>query len=397
MLAIKIWNYLKGYVIIRIRGLSLERLLNLALANDIYLWNVNRISNTEIEAIVSIKGYKSLESIVSKVGCRIDITNRIGLPFTFEKLRKRKMLGFGAIIFVLLILTLSSIVWEIEIIGAEQIPVPEINNVLRANNINIGKFKTSIDTDNIEGILLSEFEHISFLDIRLTGVKLIVELREQDIPPEEVDKSYPAHLIAKKRGVVTKVIARKGTALVEKGKIVEKGDVLISGVMEGEHMENSYLVHAEGEVWAQTRYTSVIEEAIVKKDKIETGRIYRQRALKFGDKGIRFLSGDIPYDDYIEEIIEKDIINLKWPKIKIPIKIVNHKFIEVKSKEIKHDIDFLKQRTQLKAIEEINKQLSDDVEIISKDAIYTIEDNILRTQIIIDTIEDITKIQMISN
>ena len=45
MLAIKIWNYLKGYVIIRIKGLTLERLLNLALSKDIYLWNVNRINS----------------------------------------------------------------------------------------------------------------------------------------------------------------------------------------------------------------------------------------------------------------------------------------------------------------------------------------------------------------
>lgn len=397
MLAIKIWNYLKGYVIIRIKGLSLERLLNLALANDIYLWNVNRISNTEIEATISVKGYKSLEKIVNKVGCRVDINHRAGLPFTFEKLKKRKMLGIGAIIFISLIALLSSIVWEIEIIGAEQIPMAEINEVLDKNNITIGKFKKNLDMDIVEGLILKEFEHISFLDIRITGVKLIVELKEQDIPPEKIDKSYPSHLVAKKRGVVNKVIARQGKALVEKGKIVEKGDILISGYMEGVNPENSYLVHAEGEVLAQTRYMAVVEEPIITKEEVETGRIYKQRALKFGDKGIRFLSGDIPYDEYIEEVSEKSIIKLKWPKLNIPIKIVQHKFIEVESKEVKHDIDFLKQSTQLKAIEEINQQLPKDVEIISKDAVYTIEDNILKTQIIIETIEDITKVQMISN
>lgn len=307
------------------------------------------------------------------------------------------MLGFGAIIFISLIILLSSIVWEIEIIGAEQIPLQEIDNILKNEDIIIGKLKKNINIDNLEKALLKELEYISFLDIRTKGVKLIVELKEYDIPPEKVDKSYPSHLVAKKRGVIVKIIARKGNALVEKGKIVNEGDILISGIMGGENPENSYLVHAEGEVLAQTRYTASIEEPIVKMEKIETGRIYRQRALKFGDKGIRFLSGDVPYDDYIEEVTEKDIINLKWPKLNIPIKIVNYKFVEVELKEVKQDIDFLKQSSQLKAIEEINQQLSQDVEIISKDAIYTIEDNILKTQIIIETIEDISKVQMISN
>ncbi len=168
--------------------------------------------------------------------------------------------------------------------------------------------------------------------------------------------------------------------------------------MKNSFEDSPYLVHAEGEVLARTRYTSIIEEPIVKTDKIETGRTYRQRGgLKFKDKGIRFLSGDIPYENYIEEIIEKDIVNFKWAKIDIPIKIVNYTFREVELKEIRRDIDFLKKTSQLKGIKEINKQLSDEVEILSKNAIYTIDGNILRTQIVIETIEDISKKQIISN
>ncbi len=37
---IKIWHYLKGYVIIKIEGLTLERFLNLAANKDIYLWDI---------------------------------------------------------------------------------------------------------------------------------------------------------------------------------------------------------------------------------------------------------------------------------------------------------------------------------------------------------------------
>lgn len=399
MLAIKLWNYLKGYVIIKINGLSLERLLNLALANDIYLWDVKRIDNTEIEATVSLLGYRSLESIVGKIGCKMEILYRSGLPFIMERLKRRKMLGFGAIIFVCLIILLSSVVWEIDIKGAEQIPLDEIFSVLEVNNIKVGKFKQNIQVNRVKEILLNKFEYISFLDVKINGVKLIIELRELDIPPEKVDKSYPCNLVAKKKGVITKIIAKNGIALVEKGEIVEPGDVLISGIIESELDPDldSYLVHAEGEVLAQTRYTATVEEPIVKVDEVETGKVYKQRGLKFKDKGIRFLSGDIPYENYTEEITERDLLDFKWNKLKIPFKLVNYTFREVEVKEVKRDIDFLKKSSQLKAIKEINEQLSDNVEVVSKEALYTIKGNILKTQIVIETIEDISKIQIISN
>lgn len=396
MLAIKIWNYLKGYVIIRIKGLSLERLLNLALANNIYLWKVNRISNVEIEATVSLEGCKALEEIVKRVGCRIDIRDKGGLPFLFNRIKKRKMLGFGLVIFISLIGILSSIIWEVEVVGLEQIPLEEVSGILEANNIVVGRWKRKLKLEDIEKLLLKELEYISFIDIRTSGVKLIIELKEQDIPPEKVDKSYPANVIARKKGVITKIIARNGEALVKKGKLVEEGEVLITGLIEGKDPEDSYLVHAEGEILAKTRYSHTIEEPIIKKKQKETGRIYRQRGLKFGNKGIKFLSGNIPYDDYIEEVVEKDLINFKKIKVKLPIKIVNHSFIEVETKEVKHDLDYLKEKSHIKAIEEINKELTEDVEIISKDTVHTIKDNILKTKVILETIEDISKVEMIS-
>lgn len=397
MLAIKIWNYLRGYVIIKINGLSLERLLNLALNHEVYLWDVKRIDNTKIEATVSLVGYEELEKIVSKMGCRLEILHSSGLPVMWKKLQKRKMLGFGAVIFICIIAFLSSIIWEIDIIGAEQIPVDEIFSVLEANDIKKGTLKNKVQEEDIKKILLNEFEYISFLDIKIHGVKLTVELRELDIPIEKVDKSYPCHIVAKKKGVIVKIVARNGNAIVRKGEIVDEGTVLISGIIQGELDDNSYSVHAEGDVLARTRYTAIVEEEIVSIERVETGNVYKQTGLKFKDKGIKFLSGDIPYEDYIEEVTERDVLDFSWAKSMFPLKIVKYTFREVETEEIKREMDFLKKTAQLKAIKLINEQLPEDAEIISKDAIYTLGDNILKVQIIIETIEDISKIQIISN
>lgn len=70
MLAIKIWNYLNGYVIIRIEGLSLERLLNLALTKNIYLWDVKRLNKYQVDVCVHIRAMDSFLELVEFLGCK---------------------------------------------------------------------------------------------------------------------------------------------------------------------------------------------------------------------------------------------------------------------------------------------------------------------------------------
>ncbi|MCG4585163.1 sporulation protein YqfD, partial [Anaerosalibacter bizertensis] len=162
MLAIKIWNYFRGYVIIRVEGLTLEKFLNLATNKDIYLWDIERIEYTVIEAKVSIKGFKSLRKIVRKVGCRAYIVEKRGFPFLLEKLRKRKMLGFGFIIFIGLIFFLTSFIWNIEISGNEKIKDEEIINFLEEMDVGKGRFKHKVNLDKLQSNILGNFQRLSF-------------------------------------------------------------------------------------------------------------------------------------------------------------------------------------------------------------------------------------------
>ena len=57
----------------------------------------------------------------------------------------------------------------------------------------------------------------------------------------------------------------------------------------------------------------------------------------------------------------------------------------------------VKKSNELKAIELINKEFSDGVEIISRNTSHVTENNILKTTVVIETIEDIAKKQIINN
>ena len=392
MLAIKIWNYFKGYVIIRVEGLTLERLLNLATKYDIYLWDIKRCNSIVLEMKSSIKGFKELKQIVKKVGCRVEIKEKVGLPFLISELKSRKLWVFSFLLSLIIVFFLFSTIWEIHIIGNEQTPKEEIISLLKDKNIFVGKLKFNVDKEELKDLLNEKYDYLSFVMVNIKGTTLNIEIKEQDLPPEKIDKSYPCHIVAKKKGVILKVTAKNGEAMVEKGNVVVQGETLISGII---NSEDNILVHSEGEVLALTRYTSMVKEPIIKNEEKPTGNVFNEKGVKIRSRGIQFIKGQIPFENYKEEIIEKDLINLKKYGIDFPIKIVNYKYEEVELKEIKQNIDYIKNANQIAATREINKELPKDAEIQSKNTRHQIDNNILTTQVIIEAIEDIGKKQII--
>lgn len=389
---IKIWNYLNGYVIIKIEGLTLERFLNLAATKDIYLWDIKRIDYTLLEMKVSIEGFRELKDIVKKVGCHVEIIEKKGLPFIFYKFKNRKMLGIGILVFLVLVIYLFSILWDIQIIGNERINVEDIIKVLGKENIKSGIIKYKIDRDYIKEILLNEFDDFSYVSVEIKGTKLILEVKEQELPPEQIDSSIPCNIIANRKGIIVKPIVRNGKSLIRKGDVVETGDLLVSGIIEKEGEDEYVLVHSEGEILAQTRYSIKIEEPIMKIIKKETGRTKEFKEIKVGKKGFQFFKEEIPFEHYEEEVQE---VQLFKNKINLPVKIFIHRYKEVEQLEIKQNIDFLKKATHIRGVEELNKEIPKNAKIQSKDVKYYMEEGMLSTYITIEVIEDIGEKQMI--
>ncbi len=397
MLAIKIWNYIRGYVIIKVEGLTLERLLNLAASYDIYLWDIKRKNNIILEMKSSIRGFKEMKRIVKKVGCRIEIKEKRGLPFTILKFRKRKMLGLGFLLFLISIVMLTSTIWKIEIIGNDITPTQEIISLLKKGDISIGKLKYRVDKERIKDIIIDKYDYISFISPVIKGTKLTIEIKEQDIPPEKVNKDYPCNIIAKKKGVIVKVIAKNGKSVVEAGEIVDEGQILITGILKNE-ITNMYLsVHSEGEVLALTRYSSTVSEEIIKTEEKLTGKEYSQKGLEIMDKGIKFIKGDIPFTNYREEVKKRSVFKLDKLGVEFPIMIVEYIYKEVETREVKQNIDFLKNATSLQATKNINNELPRDAKIQTKNTIHQIDGNTLNTKVVIEIIEDIGKKQIIEN
>ncbi len=176
MFVIRIWNYFKGYVIIKVEGLALEKFINLCISKDIYLWDINRIDYTTLEAKVSVKGFKAIKKIVKTVGCRFSVKEKKGLPFIIHKFKYRKMLFLGAILSISLIFYLNLSIWNIDIVGNENVKDEVVKKSLKQLNITEGSRKKNINMEDIKDKLIIDIDEFSYVSAHIRGSKLIIDI-----------------------------------------------------------------------------------------------------------------------------------------------------------------------------------------------------------------------------
>lgn len=395
MLVIRIWNYFRGYVIIRVEGLTLEKFINLAIARNIYLWDIVRLDYTTLESKVGIKGFKELREVVRRVGCRVSIVGKKGYPFFIHRFKYRKMLAFGFVIALAIIIVLTSFVWSINIKGNESTSIEEILGELENLGVKPGTFKGNVNIEEIKKQLLTQIDYLTFVSAEVKGTRLIIEIKESETRLEIVNKDFPCNIIAGRKAVIEKIVAKNGKSVVKKGDIVLEGQMLITGVIQHESMEEPLLVHSEGEVFGKTWYNKEISEPISKNIKEETGKVHITKEIKIGDKRVHLISGEIPFENYVEEIEARKIID--WKEFSLPLEIIEHKYKEVKVKKVTQNVDALKQKVSVIAVQDLMKELSEDARVISKDVQYSIVDNVLITKITIEVIKEIGKKQKINS
>lgn len=251
----KLIKLIRGYVVVEVEGLFLEKFTNFCVNNKILFWNLEKINNTKIRLATDIKGFKKMRRFARKTRCRMKLVKRRGVPFKAFKYRKRKWFLIGVIIFLVTLKILTSVVWNINIIGNETINEKELISQLEELGLKKYKFKKSIDTFYINYKMMIEREDLSFITINFDGVNANVEIKEKVLKPQIEPKNEYSNIIAKKTGIISEINVLSGIKKVNVGDTVLKGDLLVEGKMEMiKKPEKTRLVHAEAEIKARIWY-----------------------------------------------------------------------------------------------------------------------------------------------
>ena len=121
MLLLRLWNFLRGYVIILVEGHFIERFINICTRRQLFLWDVKRSSDTTMTLKMSIKGFKMVRPVAKKTHSKVKIISKNGMPFIISRYRKRKAYVLGALLFLVLINLIASFIWDIEITGNKDV------------------------------------------------------------------------------------------------------------------------------------------------------------------------------------------------------------------------------------------------------------------------------------
>lgn len=281
-------HYIHGYLKIRLTGYSPERFLNLCRNNRIEIWQLECCDSRPDAGgkcapghgycfFMTLKGYRKIRPLVRKSRVRLTIVDRLGLPFLLQRNRKRKLYAGGVAAFFLLLTVMSQFVWNITLEGNYRFTNDTLLKYLDQKDIRYGTMKSTIDCDEIEASLRLDFPEIIWVSARISGTRLLIDVKENEVMATiPVKDETPRDLIADKDGVITRMIVRSGKARVAPGDTVEKGQVLVSGILpiynDALELVNEQYVRADADIYAETSETYTETLPYLTTQRIDTGK-----------------------------------------------------------------------------------------------------------------------------
>ena len=343
-----------GYVRIEVEGYYIERFINICQNKKILIWNLKRQKGVKLFLNIGIKDFKKLKNIARKTNCKIKISKKKGIPFIVHRYKKRKIFAIFLIIIVFAIYTSSKYVWNIEVQVEDNLQIEQIEEDLANLGLRKGVRKSKIETDKLINELRLKRNDISWIGIDLKGTNVIVKAVKSDEKPDLLDNSDYCNIVASKSGVITKIIAQNGTAVVNVGDEVNEGDILIAGYMEGKYTDKRY-VHSLGVVQAKIKYQKSEKFYLNQENLRDTGNEEKKIQIKFNNFQINFYKTLSKFKIYDTIYTEK---NLKiFSNFYLPISIV-----EITNKEqVKETQKYSKEEVIELGKEKLSTEIEEDI------------------------------------
>ncbi|RAP20853.1 hypothetical protein C2W64_03820 [Brevibacillus laterosporus] len=278
-------EWYEGHITVTIRGKRFERLINLAVRENISMWNIKRVGPELGQCELMIADFYRLRPFLKETGCRVHVTSRDGLPFLLLRMRMRIGFVAGIFIFLLGLYMLSTFVWQIEVQGTHNITPYQVTQAAEKVGLRAGAWKFKIgDPQELQRRILGYIPEASWVGVELNGTRAIIQVVEK-VDPEKSVTHEPKHVVAKKKAVIHSIFAETGKTMVKANQYVDKGQILISGIIGNE--ERQSVVSARGQVEGEVWYRSDVTVPLIQNQLIYTGEKQKQHFLILGSSTVR--------------------------------------------------------------------------------------------------------------
>ena len=379
-------NLILGYMSIEVEGYYIERFINICKSKKIPIWNLRREKGVKLYLNIGIKDFRKLSAVSRKTKCKVKIKRKRGIPFILNRYKKRKLFLILLMVLFCIIYISSKYIWNIEYEVENNEVIENIENDIEEAGVKIGMKKDKINTDEIINKVRLKRSDISWMGIEIRGTNVVIKLVKADEKPKLIDNSDYCNIVSTKDGIIEKIVAQNGTAVVKPGDVVKKGDILIAGYMDGKYTERRY-VHSLGEISARVWYYDKEKINFAQENLLETGRIEKKYQIKIKKIQINFYKTLSKFKIYDTIYTEK---NIKiFSDFYLPISVV-----KIENREqVKEKKNYTVNQAKEIAINNLSKRLEDG--IINKDSIINTnintyeEKDYIQVEMTYEVLEDI--------
>lgn len=348
-----IYMFFVGYINLSIEGFFIERFLNICISKNIILQDLHRENNTYIKVKILKSDFKEIRHIAKKTKCKVKIEKKAGVPFYINKYRKRKIFVIAILVIAIFILAITKFIWNIEVVGNEKISKEEIIELVSEYGIKQGKLKSNINGEKISNSIRLKRDDLSWIGINIKGTNAVITVKEAIEVPEIIDKSQICNIVATKDAIISKIVVQSGTARVNVGDEVKKGDILVEGIMEGANTGNRE-VHSEANVYGMSYYEKEKKESFVQNIKSKTGNEEQKNEICINKFKINFNKGVSKFENY-DTISTSKKVKL-FSNFYLPIEIKKTTNIEIINEQKVYSEEELKEKIEKELEEELEKE-----------------------------------------
>lgn len=220
---LKSWYY-ERY---KIEGLNLDRLINRLNKNGISVYNVKKKARSVIFSINARESEKVF-AICKELCYNIIEVNNHGRLYPVVRLIRNVGVLAGVVAFIGLQMFFSDVCLSFEFSGNGNVYSREVTEYLIANGVKpMGRF-SSFNMQTLEDRLLASSDKFSFVSCEKSGCRLKINLVLAEGKTGIMNSNVTA-LYSDVNGSVESVKVYRGTAEVDIGDEVKKGDLLVGG------------------------------------------------------------------------------------------------------------------------------------------------------------------------
>ena len=278
--------------------------LNFIKDNEINLYQI-KLSPLGFTAICDADDYFFIAKSGRKFQTKVRIEKKKGLYFRIRKLLTRKGIFTAVILFFVMNIVYSNLIWDIDIHTDDATIKNEIVCQLYKQGIYPGSIYDKNLLHNAVEYIMLENQHLGYITLNFYKGILDCNIYRKTVKEDYISDLGPDNIYASKSGIITDIRVYDGFSQVQLGQSVSQGDILVSNSYTDRH-GNNYTGKTRAYIEAECDCTYTVFVPYEKCIRLLTGKSEINKTVLFAGKEFILLQADTTgwYDSVKTEKIE---------------------------------------------------------------------------------------------